>query len=93
MNTRVMVFEEKHIPRFFVINDEVDVRRVLASVAVERLNDGYWYDERESHTLQQLVASGQSKRVAEWMAMRSAKGYKYETYVVYPVESPKHHID
>ena len=37
-------FKEKHADRFFIAADEIELHTIAASVAAERLAEGFWYD-------------------------------------------------
>jgi len=45
--TQVMIFEEKHGSRYFVINDKVDEAKAALKMLRERSAEGYWYPNKE----------------------------------------------
>lgn len=45
--TYIMIFEEKHSNRHYIINNDEDKARVSLNVLRERSEEGYWYPKKE----------------------------------------------
>ena len=43
-NMELVRFKEKHGDRFFIATNELELYKIAAIVASERLEDGFWYD-------------------------------------------------
>ncbi len=63
--TKILRFREKHGDRIFVYGTPIERRLILAQVAQERLDEGYWYDTENGSDQVDLLKPNQHLSDAE----------------------------
>jgi hypothetical protein len=80
---KLLVFNEKHGDRRYLINSKEDALKAFREVFNQRLNEGYWYDDQDMIKINTYFQNAQKKVDAGTMPADNIEYAVLQTFMKY----------
>jgi len=91
---QILVFHEKHCPRYFIVNSEKEIEKACRKILKERLKDECWYSDNDYQDIFNTEEKSSEQLAKEALKnndcfnfLDSRRDYEYEDFSIEEPES------